>query len=90
MDLNLIWVALAAFAGTLSSATIGWLDSGEAFAPRKFFSSVMRGFAAAVGLAVIQYLNPPLTWGILIGAYLAGAGVDVLGNRIAGATQPKQ
>jgi hypothetical protein len=89
MDINLIWVALAAFAGTISSAIIGWLDSGQSFEPRKFASSVMRGFAAAVGLAVIQYLNPPLTWGVLIGAYLAGAGVDVLGNRIAGATTKK-
>jgi hypothetical protein len=89
MDLNLLWVAIAAFGGTISSAIIGWLDSGEAFMARKFFSSVMRGFVAAIGGAVIIHFTPPLTWAILLGAFLSGAGVDVLGNRIAGAAKTK-
>jgi hypothetical protein len=89
MDLSLLWVAIAAFGGTMSSAIVGWLDSGQVFNPRKFFSSVLRGFVAAGGLALIQHFTPPLTWAVLLSAYLAGAGVDVLGNRIAGAQGPK-
>ena len=39
MEPQLIYVALAALAGAMASAFMGWLDSKEPFDPRKFGSS---------------------------------------------------
>ena len=38
-----IWyLVVAAFIGGIVAALLGWLDSGETFAARKFSSSVLR------------------------------------------------
>ena len=64
---------------------MGWLDSGEVFEARKFSASIVRALIAGVVFAVgYTYTNSlsPLDIGI---AFVGGAGVDVLGNRISGA-----
>jgi hypothetical protein len=77
------YVALLALAGGLCAALLGWLESGEPFDPRKFGGSVIRALiAAAVFAAGYQLSHGWLTVLDLFYAFLGGAGVDVLGNRI--------
>ena len=87
--MNIIWIAASAFAGGIGAAVLGWLDSGEAFAVRKFSASVVRALVAAVLLAVGYTFTDGLTL-IDIGiAFCGGAGVDVIGNRISGAIRAR-
>ena len=82
--MNIIWIAVAALVGGIVSALLGWCDSGEPFAPKKFASSIIRALVAGVVFAVgYSYTNglSPIDIGI---AFVGGAGVDALGNRIAG------
>ncbi len=75
-------VALCALAGGLAAAMLGWLESGEAFAPRKFGGSAIRSLIAAVVFALGYELMGKLNMPDLFYAFLGGAGLDVLGNRI--------
>ena len=79
-------VSLAALVGGIVAALLGWLDSGIPFEGRKFASSVLRAFVAAIAFAAsYAFLGPQVTALDCAAAFLAGAGVDVLGNRLAGA-----
>jgi len=79
-----LYIALAALLGGLVAALLGWLGSGEPFNPRKFGGSGIRALIAAVIFAVGYQLANSVTLPDLFYAFLGGAGVDVLGNRIAG------
>jgi len=85
-DLNVLWIALAASGGTLFAALLGWLDSPaeEKFSGKKFFSSVLRAVVAGGAFAIAYPLVGVMSWVVLLGAFTAGAGVDVIGNRLAG------
>ncbi len=63
---------------------LGWLESGEPFNPRKFGGSVIRALIAGIIFAVGYQISSPFGILDLFYAFLGGAGVDVLGNRIAG------
>jgi hypothetical protein len=87
-----IWyLVVAAFIGGLFAALLGWLESGEPFVARKFASSIMRALLASAVFA-IGYTVTPVLSGIfgVIAAFLAGAGVDVIGNRLAGSVKASQ
>lgn len=87
-DLSIALLTLASIAGTLLAALLGWLDSGEAFVGRKFTASILRAIVAGIVTAVgFIFGSTAETAGALdyILAVLAGAGIDVLGNRLAGA-----
>ncbi len=77
-------IALFALLGGLVAALLGWLESGEPFDERKFGGSAIRALIAgiifAVGYQVTEY------FGVvdLFYAFLGGAGVDAIGNRIGG------
>lgn len=79
-----LWVAIAALIGGLASAGLGWLESKEPFDPRKFGGSAIRSLVAA--LIFVTGYSFANSIGILdlFYAFLGGAGVDVIGNRIAG------
>ena len=79
-----LYVALVALLGGLAAALVGWLDSNEPFNPRKFGGSAIRALIAGVIFAVGYHLSGPAGILDLFYAFLGGAGVDVLGNRIAG------
>ena len=80
-----LYIALAAFGGGILAALLGWLDSGESFAPRKFMASVLRALGAGIGFAIIYTFTGPVAVLDLLIAFVSGAGVDVIGNRFAGA-----
>jgi drug/metabolite transporter (DMT)-like permease len=79
-----LYIALAGLSGGLVAALLGWLESGEPFNPRKFGGSVIRALVAGVIFAVGYQLVDGTSILDLLYAFLGGAGVDVLGNRIAG------
>ena len=83
--MNILLIGASALVGGMVAAVLGWLDSGEVFEARKFSASIVRALIAGVVFAVgYTYTNSlsPLDIGI---AFIGGAGVDVLGNRISGA-----
>jgi len=80
---HIVWIAVAALIGGIVAAVLGWLGSQEAFDGRNFGASTVRALLAAVGFAVAyNYANylTPIDFAM---AFLGGAGVDVLGNRVA-------
>lgn len=82
--MGIIYVSLSAIAGGIASAFLGWLDSGEVFVGRKFAASVLRSLVAGIVFAIGYTLSGNVTIMDIVIAFVAGAGVDVLGNRIAG------
>jgi len=87
--MNVILVGASALVGGMVAAVLGWLDSGEVFEARKFSASIVRALIAGVVFAVgYTYTNSlsPIDIGI---AFVGGAGVDVLGNRISGAIKAR-
>jgi len=85
-----LFVSAASILGALIAAALGWLDSGEPFSARKFTSSMLHavfaGGVTALRFSVFEALGP---WDYLE-AGLAGAGIDVLGNRIEGAISARK
>ena len=75
--------ALPALLGGLVSALLGWLESGETFNVRKFGGSAVRALIAAVVFAAGYQFADGIGILDLLYAFLGGAGVDVLGNRIS-------
>jgi hypothetical protein len=61
----------------------GWWDSHEPFDPRKFMGTVWRALFAAMGFAFSNQFVV-VTGAVWIWAFLGGAGVDVIGNRLQG------
>lgn len=83
--MNIIFITVGAFVGGIVAGVLGWLDSSEGFEMRKFAASIIRALIAAIVFSVgYGYAGSlsPIDIGI---AFCAGAGVDVLGNRISGA-----
>uniref|UniRef100_A0A6M3LJY8 Holin n=1 Tax=viral metagenome TaxID=1070528 RepID=A0A6M3LJY8_9ZZZZ len=82
--MEILYVALSAFGGGIASAVAGWLDSGEYFEGRKFMSSLIRALVAGAVFAIGYTIVGGVTIMDICIAFCAGAGVDVLGNRVAG------
>ena len=83
--MGILYVSLAAFGGGIVAALLGWLESGENFIARKFASSVLRALVAG-GVFAIGYvtMGEAVTIMGLVIAFMAGAGIDVVGHRVAG------
>ena len=79
-----LYIALVALSGGLSAALLGWLESNEPFNSRKFGGSVIRSLTAGIVFAIGYHLSGPVGIIDLFYAFLGGAGVDVIANRIAG------
>lgn len=82
--MGILYVTLAAFGGGIAAAIMGWMDSGDVFIGRKFMASVVRALVAGGVFAVGYTLSGSVTIMDIVIAFVAGAGVDVLGNRVAG------
>ncbi len=89
-DTELAILAIATLLGMLLNAVLGWVDSGDPFAPRKFVSSVLRGVVTALGVVVAFPATFPSTASIgflqYVLAFLSGAGVDSLGHTVSSVT----
>lgn len=83
--MDIITIGVAAFGGGILAAFLGWLDSHEAFEVKKFGASIIRALMAGFAFAVVYIFTDGVTVKDVIMAILSGAGVDVVGNRIAGA-----
>ncbi len=81
--MNLFWIILAAFIGSLVSGTVNWLSSTEAFSMRQFLASVLRGLISAAVMGAGFSFSGTLTPMDIVAAFLSGAGVDAIGNRVA-------
>lgn len=80
-----LYVALSALAGGLVAALLGWMESNEPFNVRKFGGSGIRALVAGAVFAVGYELTEGHVGAAdLLYAFLGGAGVDAIGNRIAG------
>jgi len=79
-----LYIALAALVGGLVAALVGWLESNEPFDSRKFGGSAIRAVVASIIFAAGYQLSNSVAVLDLFYAFLGGAGLDVLGNRIAG------
>ncbi len=77
-------IALVALLGGMVAALVGWLDSKDPFDVRKFGGSAVRSLIAGIVFAVGYHLSGTVSILDLFYAFLGGAGVDVLSNRIAG------
>ena len=80
-----ILIAIAAFGGGMLSAGLGYLESGSAFDPKKFGASVIRAVVAGIIFAVGYVFSDGIGIVDILIAIVGGAGIDVLGNRAAGA-----
>jgi hypothetical protein len=77
-----VYIALAAFVGGVVAALLGFLESHEGFDSRKFGASAIRALIAALIFALANQ-GAPSAVNILY-AFLGGAGIDVLVNRVGG------
>ena len=82
--MKVTYIALAALLGGIVAALLGWLESGEPFSPRKFGGSLIRSLIAAAVFAAGYQVSGGVGIIDLLYAFLGGAGVDVIGNRISG------
>ena len=86
-EIELLILFIATVLGAVTTSGLGWLDSGNAFNARQFIPGVIRGIVAAIIVfipASTGYLGTTMSLPIILGAFLAGMGTDVVGNRVAG------
>jgi len=90
MEINLIWIILAAFLGGMATALIGWSQQGGSFNGKKFGASLARSLIGGVVIAIaIDYSGATVPLIYLI-AFCSGAGIEVGGNRIMGASTARR
>ena len=83
--MSVIYLVIAAFGGGVVAGLLGWLEKGTPFTVIKFLPTVLRALiAAGVVAASYPFIETMGFWAGLVGAFLAGAGVDVVGHPIAG------
>jgi hypothetical protein len=82
--MNLFLIALAAVGGGIFSASLGWLESHNPFDFRKYGASCMRALVAGILFAIGYHFSNGITMMDFFAAFLGGAGIDVVGNRLAG------
>ena len=89
MDNGIVWTVIAAFVGALGCGIAGWADSHEPFDPRIFMGTVWRALFAAMTFALTFQAANLTGWQIYVAAFLGGAGIDAVGNRIQGGMAAK-
>ncbi len=80
--MKILWIAGCAFLGGIVAAILGWIDSGEPFVTRKFLSSVIRALFAGFVFGVTYTFVDSSGIMDFVFAFLSGAGIDAIGNRI--------
>lgn len=86
MEYYLIYIALAAFFGGIAAALLGWSEQGTPWDTKKFIPSLIRSLVGGVAIAVaMDYSGLTSLAAMMFMAFLSGVGVEVGGNRVAGA-----
>jgi len=85
MEINLVGIAVAAFLGGITTALLGWSEANTPWNWKKFSSSVVRSLVGAAAIAAAMDYSGATAPIIYLVAFLSGAGVEVGGNRVAGA-----
>ena len=90
----ILYVALSAFGGGVIAGLLGWLEKGLPFSWAKFLPTVLRAFIAGASIAIADsvFIHAQIgdgLWGVLIAAFLVGAGFDVVAHRVAGTIKAK-
>ena len=85
----ILYITLAAIGGALASGLLGWLSKHDSFSAIKFLPTFIRACVAGAGVAfagglIDVYAAEPNAWAAIIPAFLIGAGVDIVGHRVAG------
>ena len=80
--MEMLFMSGSALAGGLAAGALGWLRSGSPFDGRKFAASFLRAVLAGGATAGLYAGVAPSIEGC-IGAFAAGAGVDVIGHRLS-------
>ena len=87
MEIQPVYIGLAAFCGGILSASLGWFDSQEPFSVRKFGKSAIAALLLGISFAVgYSYATTIHTIDIFT-AILSGAGFDSISNRAIGGAQ---
>lgn len=84
MEINIIWVVLAAFLGGVAAALVGWGERKTSFDWSKFGTSLARSFIGAIAIAAAMNFSGATVPLLYLLAFLSGAGVETGGNRVAG------
>ena len=83
--MEVLYVSLSAFGGGIIAGLLGWFKTGEDFSARVFVPTVLRALLAGGALALTYtFVGEVATVADMVVAFMAGAGVDVVGHRIAG------
>lgn len=85
--MGVLYVGLAALGGGVVAGLLGWFKNGMTFEARKFAPTVLRALLAGGGIALTYTLiGDVASIADIVAAFMAGAGVDVIGHRIAGSS----
>ena len=88
-EIAIVCIAFYAFLGGLTTAALGFLKSNEPFDWRKLSASLLRSLIAAVMLALTYSQKTDFSILDMFTAFLGGAGIDGIGNRLVGAIKAK-
>ena len=87
--MGIIWIALAGFCGAITLSMLGWLNSGEAFEPRKFIGSLLTAVITAITIATTVGYTEDATLIEIFMAFLMGAGADASRKAVSDAIRNK-
>jgi len=84
-----LYLGIAAGVGGVVSGILGWQSSGEPFSAKKFIPTFLRSAVAGGGVAFAAPLVETGFWPGVAGAFMAGAGFDVVWHHAAGTIKAK-
>ena len=85
--MDLLYVGLAAGGGGIIAGLLGFIKSGKSFSAHKYLPTVIRALLASGAIALTyNFVGDVASGADIVAAFMAGAGFDVLGHRIAGTT----
>ena len=85
-----LYLAVSAIGGAVVAGVLGWFKAGTPLSARKIMPTVLRSLVAGVGFAALQnFTGTAISVTALATAFISGAGIDVIGHRLAGTIKPE-
>ena len=83
--MELLYVSLAALGGGIVAGLLGWFKTGQDFSARTFAPTVLRSLMAGGAIALTyNFVGEVASVTDIVIAFMAGAGMDAAGHRLAG------